>query len=70
MNHDELREKLLRIRRISLDIFIALTALLFILSGVTRILVGDVFLGSAIVLGILGVALCIWHVGADFRWFR
>ncbi|MBQ5727626.1 MAG: hypothetical protein IIV56_01710 [Mailhella sp.] len=70
MNHDELREKLLRIRRISLDIFISLTALLLILSGVTRILVGDVLLGSAIILGVVGVALCIWHAGKDFRWFR
>ncbi|MBQ5728719.1 MAG: hypothetical protein IIV56_07340 [Mailhella sp.] len=70
MNHDELREKLLRIRRISLDIFIALTALLFILSGVTRILVGDTMLGAAIILGVVGIALCIWHAGKDFRWFR
>ena len=67
MNHDELREKLLRIRRISLDIFISLTALLLILSGVTRILVGDVLLGSAIILGVVGIALCIWHAGKDFR---
>ena len=70
MNHDELREKLLRIRRISLDIFIGLTAVLLILSGVTRILVGDTLLGCAIVLGVVGVALCIWHAGKDFRWFR
>ncbi|MBQ4076461.1 MAG: hypothetical protein IJD65_02100 [Mailhella sp.] len=70
MNQDELREKLLRIRKISFDIFIGLTALLLVLSGVTRILVGDVLLGAAIILGVLGVALCIWHVGGDFRWFR
>ena len=38
MTHDELRDKLLRIRRISLDIFIGLMAVLLILSGVTRIL--------------------------------
>ena len=70
MTHDEMREKLLRIRKISLDIFICLTALLLILSGVTRILVGDVLLGAAIILGVVGVAVCIWHVGGDFRWFR
>ena len=70
MTHDELRDKLLRIRRISLDIFIGLTAVLLILSGVTRILVGDTLLGCAIVLGVVGVALCIWHAGKDFRWFR
>jgi hypothetical protein len=37
---------------------------------VTRILVGDVLLGSAIILGVVGVTLCIWHAGKDFRWFR
>ena len=67
MDQQEFREKLLRIRKVSFDIFIGLTVILVVLSGVTRILVGDVFLGSAIVLGILGIALCIWHVGADFR---
>ena len=70
MDQQEFREKLIRIRKVSLDIFIGLTVLLITLSGVTRILVGDVFLGSAIVLGVLGIALCIWYVGADFRWFR
>ena len=70
MDQNDLREKLLLIRKVSLDIFIALTILLIILSGVTRIMVGDVVLGVAIILGVLGIALCIWHVGRDFRWFR
>jgi len=70
VDQNDLREKLLLIRKVSLDIFIALTILLIILSGVTRIMVGDVVLGVAIILGVLGIALCIWHVGRDFRWFR
>ena len=70
MTHKELRDRLILIRKISLDIFIGLTAILLILSGVTRILVGDVLLGAAIILGVLGIAICIWHVGGDFRWFR
>jgi len=70
MEQKEFREKLLLIRKISLDIFIGLTVLLLILSGVTRILAGDTLLGVAISLGVRGVALCIWHVGGDFRWFR
>ena len=65
-----MREKLLRIRRIALDLFFIFSGILIILSGVTRILVGEVFLGVAIILGVLGIALCVWHVAGDFRWFR
>jgi hypothetical protein len=70
MPDNDMREKLLRIRRTAFDAFIVLTALLLILSGVTRLMVGDTFMGMAIILGVLGVAICVWHVGGDFRWFR
>lgn len=70
MANKDTREKLLRIRRTAFDAFIVLTALLLILSGVTRIMVGDTVMGMAIIFGVLGIALCIWHVGGDFRWFR
>ena len=70
MDRREFQERLIRIRKVSFDIFIGLTALLLVLSGVTRILTGDVVMGVAIILGVLGIGLCIWHVGGDFRWFR
>ncbi len=70
MQNGDMREKLLRIRRAAFDMFIVLTALLLILSGVTRIMVGDTLMGMAIIFGVLGVAICVWHVGGDFRWFR
>ncbi|MBQ4616462.1 MAG: hypothetical protein IJB29_07140 [Mailhella sp.] len=70
MKQHDVRERLIRIRKVSFDLFIGLTAILLILSGVTRILTGDVVMGVAIIFGVLGIGLCVWHVGGDFRWFR
>ena len=65
-----MREKMLRIRRAALDAFIVFTAIVLILSGVTRLIAGDTVLGTAIIVGVLGIVICVWQVGADFRWFR
>ena len=65
-----MREKLLLLRKNALDAFIVFTVLTLILSGVTRIMVGDTLIGMAIIIGVLGVVICVWQVGADFRWFR
>jgi len=65
-----MREKLLLLRKSALDAFIVFTVLTLILSGVTRIMVGDTLIGMAIIIGVVGVVICVWQVGADFRWFR
>ncbi len=65
-----MQEKLLKVRRTVLDLFFIFTAIVLILSGVTRILAGEVFFGAAIILGVVGISLCVWHVAGDFRWFR
>lgn len=65
-----MREKLLLLRKSAFDAFIVFTVLTLILSGVTRIMVGDTLIGIAIIVGVIGVVICVWQVGADFRWFR
>ena len=65
-----MRNRFLQIRKAALDAFIVFTVLSLLLSGVTRILVGDTLIGVAIILAVLGVSLFVWQAGADFRWFR
>lgn len=65
-----MKQDLFRIRQAALNSFLILLVVILLLSAVSRILVGDYLVGSAIVVGVAGVCVCVWHLSGDLRWFR
>lgn len=62
--------RFMQVRNTALNAFIFFVLLILLLSAVESILMGDIVFGIALILGLIGVVVCVWHLSGDIRWFR